>query len=359
MKTASTIDHATNGQGLAMELLSVDADAHLEKLTAHMFPSPALLPVELVRSALKRNAATVSIHVRSERIVISDDGDGIDSAEWQALACLGDSGQSAAAREKAMALIQGLALPGIGLLAVFMPGVRSLQIENAGPSGAGTLHMAAGRSQLQNGSSWLRGTRISIRRRRGPSAEEKVLLAQLCAAVQAEIHINGRLLMKKPLLIHNLAAMNVTLAENSGPSLLAVPVQGDVCRVWLLDQGIPWQITTMAPVQGLVFVAALETASQLTAPALETLAADANRLYQWLAENFEKFPEHFQSRIENLFFKQARAAGRPRLAVDLRHFPDLAFRPANFPGRGSAQGGGRGSARHGLQRPAKPQFQQD
>ena len=71
-----------------------------------MFPSPALLPVELVRSALKRKASAVAIQIRSERIEISDDGAGIGTAEWQALACLGDTQQDAAAREKAMAVIQ-------------------------------------------------------------------------------------------------------------------------------------------------------------------------------------------------------------------------------------------------------------
>ncbi|MBN2399495.1 MAG: hypothetical protein JXI33_04055 [Candidatus Aminicenantes bacterium] len=311
MKATSAISDTANGHGLAIDLLSVDADAHLEKLTAHVFPSPALLPVELVRSALKRKAGAVSIHVRSERIIISDDGQGIDREQWQAVACLGDSGQSAAARENAMALIQGMAAPGIGLLAVFMPGVRSLQIENAGPSDASTLHMTAGRITLENGSSWSPGTRITIRRRRGPAAEEKILLAQLCAAVPAEISINGRSLKKKPLLTQQLVSMNITLAEYSRRALLAIPVQGDVCRLWLLDQGIPWQVNTMAPVQGLVFAAALETTQLLTPAALESLADDANRLYQWLALNFEKFPEPYQSRIESLFFKQARSVGDP------------------------------------------------
>ncbi|MEI6614117.1 MAG: hypothetical protein WCL37_04405 [Chrysiogenales bacterium] len=289
------------------EPLTVDADAHLQKLTAHMFPSPALLPVELVRSALKRKAAAVSVYVRPGRIVICDNGSGIGSAEWQALACLGDSGQSAAAREKAIALIQGLAQPGIGLLAVFLPGVRSLQIENAGTSGESTLRMTAGRVVLQNNSSWHRGTRISITRRRGPAAEEKVLLAELCAAARAEIVINGRQLKKKPLLPHSMASMNIIPGENSNRSLLAIPAQGDACRIWLLEQGIPWQVTATAPVQGMIFTAALETNNQIVPPFLETLAAAANRLYQWLAENYPQFPESYQSRIEDLLFKQVRS----------------------------------------------------
>jgi hypothetical protein len=300
-------------QNMAMELLSVDADAHLQKLTAHIFPSPALLPVELVRSALKRRAAAVAVQIHADRITISDNGAGIGSAEWQALACLADMRQTAAAREKAMAVIQNLAHPGIGLLAVFLPGARSLQIENAHRDGKSSLHIANGRSELQNSCSWPQGTRIMISRRRGPAAEEKTLLAELCAGVKTEITINGRQLKRKPLLKGNLASMNIHFGENSSLSSLAVPVHGDVCRIWLLDQGIPWQVTAMAPVLGLVFAAALETDGQLAPPALETLAAAANRLYQWLAENYSIFPEPYQSRIEDLFFKQARSGGDPGL----------------------------------------------
>ena len=313
MKKEPLIEYSLNGHGLAMDLLTVDADAHLEKLAAHMFPSPALLPVELVRSALKRKSTFVSIVVRPERIVVSDNGSGIDDAEWQALACLGDSSQSAAAREKSIALIQNLAHPGIGLLAVFLPGIRRLHIETSGASGARSLRMASGRTGVTNSSSWPRGTRIAIRRRRGPAAEEKALLAQLCAAVKADISINGTLLKKKPLLTQNLVAMNILLAENPGPSLLAIPIQGDACRVWLLDQDIPWQVTTLAPEQGLVFTTALETRRQLTPPAFAALAADAGRLYHWLAANYGKFPERYQSRIEDLFFRLARAVGDPGL----------------------------------------------
>ena len=300
-------------QNMTMGLLTVDADAHLQKLTAHMFPSPVLLPVELVRSALKRKATAIAVQVGRDRLVISDNGAGIGSAEWQALACLGDTRQTAAAREKAMACIQGLAHPGIGLLAVFCPGARSIKIENTGTAGKNTLRIANGQIELQNICSWPQGTRIMISRRRGPAAKEKVLLAELCAAVQTEIVINGRQLERKPLLINTMASMNITLEKNSKQSLLAIPAQGDVCRIWLLDQGIPWQVTTMAPVLGLVFAAALEINNQLALPMIDILAAAANRLYQWLAENYNQFPEQYQSRIEDLLFKQARSGGNPGL----------------------------------------------
>jgi hypothetical protein len=296
-------------QELAGELLSIDADAHLKKLTANMFPSPALLPVELVRSALKRAAAVIAIRVVGESIEISDDGAGIGNEEWRALVCLGDGSQDAVAREKAMASLQESGRPGIGLLAVFCPGVRAVQIENSGPAARETLHAAAGRIELRQGNSWPRGTRIAIRRRHGPAEEERALLAELCAAVAGEIVINGRPLKKRPLLKDCLVSLGNESGKKPERLRLAVPAQGDVCRIWLLDQGIPWQVLAVAPVQGMIFAAALETDAVPEHPTMAALAADARRLYRWLAENYGQFPDHFQSRIEDLFFRRARADG--------------------------------------------------
>ena len=309
MKTAAGSVNSRGRQDLAGELLSIDADAHLHKLTAHMFPSPALLPVELVRSALKREAAVITIQVTSERIEINDDGAGIGSEQWRALVGLGDGSQDAVAREKAMASLQDFGRPGIGLLAVFCPGVRGVQIENTGAAGKNTLRIAAGQIELRDDNSWPRGTRITIARRRGPAEEERALLAELCAAVHGEIVVNGRSVKKKSLLRDSLVSSGSDGGKNPDRSQLAVAARGDVCRIWLLDQGIPWQVMAMAPVQGMIFSAALETNVAPAPPAIEALAADARRLYRWLAENYEQFPEPCQSRIEDLLFRQARAGG--------------------------------------------------
>jgi hypothetical protein len=108
--------------GSFADLLSVDADAHLQKLAACMFPTPAQLPVELVRAALKRGAAAIDLQVRNRCLIISDNGSGIGDSQWLSLACALDSSRGAADRENAIASLQSEASPGIGLLAVSKPG---------------------------------------------------------------------------------------------------------------------------------------------------------------------------------------------------------------------------------------------
>ena len=146
-----------------------------------------------------------------------------------------------------------------------------------------------------------KNTSNKIEWRRRPS------ICPSCAAAQAEISLNGAPLKKKPLLPDALASLDIAYGENARPSALAIPARGDVCRIWLLDQGIPWQVTAMAPIQGLLFTAALETNTRPTAAALQNLSEQAAGLYRWLAGNYGQFPESSQSRIDDLLIRQARS----------------------------------------------------
>ena len=297
------------GEGGVADMLSIDADAHLQKLAACMFPTPAQLPVEMVRAAIRRGASSVAVVVRRGRLVVDDDGEGIADGPWHELACALDASRDAVDRERAIDSLQSAASPGIGLLAVFVPGARSIRIENTSLSGQAVLHVAAGRIRLSASGGRPRGTRISVLRARGPAEGEQKLLRELCAAVIQDITVNGRKIERKALLRRTLVQQSVDLGTGASPALVAVPAQGDVCRIWLLDQRIPWQAFTSAAYHGLVFEAALETGSPPAGPEFLTLARAAGRLYQWLAANYLSFPEKFRERIEELLFKKARIAG--------------------------------------------------
>ncbi len=290
------------------DLLSVDADAHLQKLAACMFPSPSQLPVELVRAALKRGAATVDIRVGNRHLAIRDDGKGIPGGEWLSLACAFDSNRGAAAREEAIAALQSEASPGIGLLAVSLPGSLRILIESAGEDGKKAMQIEAGKVRQLDTCPGTPGTRISILRERGRADAEKKLIRELCAAVPQEIVLNGRKIEKRPLLRRTLARQAV--AQGPVPATVAIPARGDVCRIWLLDRGIPWQAFTCASYHGLVFDAALESAAAPPAAAFfNVLAENAVQLYRWLAAHYPSFPEKYQERIEELIFKKARFGG--------------------------------------------------
>jgi hypothetical protein len=295
--------------GSFADLLSVDADAHLQKLAACMFPTPAQLPVELVRAALKRGAAAIDLQVRNRCLIISDNGSGIGDSQWLSLACALDSSRGAADRENAIASLQSEASPGIGLLAVSIPGSLAIKIENAGSAGKRTMHIEAGHVRQLDSCPWALGTRITISRSQGRAEAEKKLLHELCAAVPQDIVINGRKLEKKSLLRRSLAQQVIDTGQRGIFATVAIPARGDVCRIWLLDQGIPWQAFTSASYHGMVFAAALESASPPSAKFFSLLAEAAGRLYQWLAAHYLSYPEKYQARIEELLFKKARLGG--------------------------------------------------
>jgi hypothetical protein len=302
------------------DLLSIDADAHLQKLAACMFPTPAQLPVEMVRAAIRRGASSIIVGVRRGRLAVSDDGEGIAPGPWRELACALDAGRSAVEREKAMESLQRAAVPGIGLLAVFVPGARLIRIENGAGGAREVLTAAGGRVRLLASAPGLRGTHIMIARRRGPAERERKLLRELCAAAPQEITVNGRKIERKSPLRRTLVQQGVELGPGKSPALVAVPARGDACRIWLLDQRIPWQALSSAAYHGLVFEAALESGSPPAAAEFAALARTAGRLYQWLAENYLSFPEAFHERIEELLFRKARVAGDLRLPAAFTPF---------------------------------------
>jgi len=301
----------TGSADWAGDLLSVDADAHLQKLTACSFPSPAQLPVELVRDSLRRGAKGIAVTVRRGRLQVEDDGAGIGEETWRQLACAADPGRGAAERERTIDSLQRAASPGIGLLAAFVPGATLVCIESSPSRGGSALVVAAGRIRHAAAANGTYGMRITIVRHGGPAELEKKLLHELCAAVPAVITLNGKKIEGRPLLRRALVRRQVAMER--GQAQVSVPAAGDVCRLWLLEQSIPWQVLACPPRHGLVFEAALESGSAPSAAEWERLDQEAARLYQWLAENYRSFPEKHQGRIEELLFRKVGWSGDLRL----------------------------------------------
>jgi hypothetical protein len=302
------------------ELLSVDADAHLHKLASSMFPTPTQLPVELVRAALKRRAKKVALKIGRSLLLVEDDGEEIDAGHWRHLACALDARRAPADREQAISALQDAARPGIGLLAVLVPGAEEIRIESPGRENRPALQIRGGAVASPAATRVDRGTRIAIRRRNGAIDGEKKLLTELCAAVSAEVTLNGLRIEKKPVLRRALVQQEMDLGPGKGSFQVAIPARGDICRIWLLDQRIPWQLFTSASYRGLVFDAALESRQAATEREFAQLAAAAVRLYHWLAEHYPSFPPRYQERIEDLLFKKMGMSGDLRLVSSFAPF---------------------------------------
>jgi hypothetical protein len=113
-------------------LLSIDVDAHLEKLATRSYRSPAHFPVELVRSALKRGAEKIDIQIEKNRFEIRDDGRPLDSTQLELLKSLLDTAAADKSREQAIIDLQDS--DGIGLLAIFSSSPTRIDILTSGQS---------------------------------------------------------------------------------------------------------------------------------------------------------------------------------------------------------------------------------
>ena len=104
--------------------LSIDVEAHLQKIATHTFGSRHHYPVELVRLALSRGANRVQVTIKPTKLEILDDGKGIDKKDLAGLQIILDRKRGAQEREQA--ILKFKTARGIGLLVLFAPGPQKI-----------------------------------------------------------------------------------------------------------------------------------------------------------------------------------------------------------------------------------------
>jgi hypothetical protein len=293
-------------------LLSIDVDAHLQKLAAHTFGSRAHYPVELVRLALSRGAERVELTIKPDRVEIHDDGRGIETNQLFSLYRLVTPNGNAAERERAIESLK--THRGIGLLAIFSPAPQQVVIENVSGSEKKSILIKGG-ALLESASCGIdSGTRIFIYRNSGEVKKEKEILQDYCRAVPKDIILNGKVLEKMPVLTPPpIVALKLDGSQGVGAGQIGIPIKGDLCKILFLDQGIPYFHTTLRPWKGFVFSIAVEYPGDLTGSFLNRLTEPLSRLYYRLAQRYPTYPESYRARVEELLFKHNRLGGEHRI----------------------------------------------
>ena len=306
-------------------ILSIDADAHLEKLTTHTYRSPAHYPVELVRLALKRGASRISVLINRRKIEIRDNGRGIDTIRMEKLKTLMESEISP--EEKEQVIIDLQETEGIGLLSLFSPSPSAVVIENTGQFHAQNLRFENRslrefdtRKTGNHQGPVETGTRMVIYRKGSRADQEIDTLREYCRGVRADLELNGEKIGNKSVIRHVLVSLNLNPPESPLKGEMGIPMRGDVCHIWMLEQGIPVSRRVIAPWRGFLFDAALETSQELTGKMLDGLLGDINRLYHYLIEQFSRLPRGYQHRVEELVFKHHRLSGESKLVDYLPTF---------------------------------------
>ncbi len=291
-------------------LFSIDVDAHLKKAASHTFGSSSHYPVELVRSALRRGAREVDIEISRNRIRVRDNGPGIDAASIKTLTCLMDPTQPTAVKEEAVEALQ--TRKGFGLLALFAFSPEKILVENASASGKLRVLFQEGMLSTFDSCSLTTGTCITLFPGTNRDiAREKQILQVYCQPVQKEIRLNNRLISRGPVLSLQMAYLKITPSKYISHGTIGIPSTGDLCRLRLLDQEIPYRYVTLPPFKGFIFDAAVEYPydNLITKNILNHLTEFIFRLYQWLCQHHAGTSPQIQSRIEELIFTHYRLTG--------------------------------------------------
>jgi hypothetical protein len=178
---------------------------------------------------------------------------------------------------------------------------------------------------------------------------EKKILRVYCRSVQQDIRLNNRIISRRPLLAdsHQMATLRIKDSPQVSYGAVGVPHTGDLCRLRLLDMGIPYRYVTLPPYKGFIFEAAVEYTGkdsetyniEITGSLLDHLVEYVSRLYQWLCRHHDGASPTLRARIEELMFthhglsrlrRSSREDPAPASVSLMEHFaPFKVFRSAH------------------------------
>lgn len=297
-------------------LLTIDARAHLAKITTCYFSSPAVYPVELVRNALRRGARKIDITSEPGFFRLEDDGSPIPCGELTALAGLTGGRLAPSAAETAIAgFLDG---KGIGLLALFAPRPECVEIE----TGSRTWRFPE-REDRPAAAPRSRGNVMWLRRDKGYRREEEEYLRENCRFVSIPITINGHLLDRESAAADALVSIPISRETGGCSGTLWIPRRHMNCRLWLLDHGVIWKRKVFPPLAGGVWEAAVESPFDISETALEGFRQEWRRLYTWLIHHYSRFSRRIRDRVDELIFHCYQSVGDQLLLADFRPFRDL------------------------------------
>ncbi|EDM80225.1 hypothetical protein PPSIR1_36282 [Plesiocystis pacifica SIR-1] len=237
------------------DLLTIDVESELRKLTQAQLQGPWQLPAELVRRALRGGAQRVEVELGRSSLRVRSHGDAVPLEVLRELAALLDARRDPERRHRALSALEGWGALSLLGLAGSQP--ASLEIRSRAPRSGGE----------GAGLTWKRNAGVSLERYTppGPSHTEVIVrgakidrgrarewLRSVARHAQAEIEVDGRAVDTG---FHD--AMFVARTAVPMPGEIAIPREGEVARLYLLQDGL--LTAHLSATEAPCFEAALET----------------------------------------------------------------------------------------------------
>lgn len=255
------------------ELLRIDIEAELRKLTVAQLQGPWQLPAELVRRAVRAGATRIEVELSRGGCVVRDDGAPLAQEQLVELQAMLDPNAAAERRHRALLALE--AAGGLALLA--LAGLGATQIEVRARAGGKRRQLTWLSRQVhptlseQTDASGPRGTEVLLRGAELDPAQARSWLRDVGRFAPGELLVDGQPVN------HGLRSYLASEAFSIGPQdqparlrgFVAVAAHGEQARVWLLHSGV------VATHLGLSAVPCFDAVVELGATApLQATAAD-------------------------------------------------------------------------------------
>lgn len=299
-------------------IFSFDIWSYLKKSAGYTLRSPLLYPVELLRTSLRREAKNISVKISKERFEIEDDGKGIELENIKRISEIVDNSVPPEKRIETISLLRGD--NGIGLIAVFAPEYKKINIENSNLRGRVRLILEKDEADIENTIEISRGTKIVIERNSGNFNEEIALFREYCRWVSIDITLNGVPLKKESSIPGTLVSLKMRNEDGKVAGFCGIPDSDEMCKVWLLHDGVVAEKRVIPPVKGFVFYAVMETGGNYNHFEPEQLIPGIKRLYSYIAKNYSSVGAIQKERIEKLLYFHYRETEKRDFIDDLNPF---------------------------------------
>lgn len=271
-------DRSTTHESVDLrDLLRIDIEAELRKLTVAQLQGPWQMPAELVRRAVRAGASEIDVTLGRSSCTVRDDGPPLPDTQLRDLATMLDPGAPAERRHQALLALE--AAGGLALLA--LAGLGATQIDLRA-RGGGKLRRLTWRARQgpphlseEADPSGPRGTELVLRGAEIDPTQARTWLRDVGRFAPGVLREGGEVINTG--LRSYLACERFTLGPPGAPAKIhghvAVAAHGEQARVWLLHGGVVATHLGLSAVPCFDAIVELGTSTPVQATAADLRAA--------------------------------------------------------------------------------------
>ncbi len=308
------------------DLLRIDVDAEIRKLTRQRFKTVGDYAVELIKYVASCRPLLIDIEITSRHFKLTHDGRDFSMASLKRLIAIFDEDRSAANRHNALVELEKG--DGFRLLAAFS--VETARVSFSGRVDGRTrgLEFSPSKGARNFDASRQEDSRIVVRGRGRKLKLEKRLIVEACKYSIVPIWLNGERINHGPRIEQHLLDVDIRNARLHGT--VGLPYKSDLTRIVQLKNGIREEEKVRSPVNGMVFHAIIDEKTDDFSASWATLRRASRRLYARLTRHFTQLGDKEKTRALELLFDRYKHTREQKLLKNVAAFRMVGAAPLDL-----------------------------